>query len=431
MPSRRETRTCWTRSFEVVETKKPRCQHVRVTTAFNRILALPGASVSSVEFGPGAVVVGIRRRSHKLRCPCGQISRVGYDVRQRSWRHLDLASTKLVLRGEVRRLWCSSCCRIVTEEVPWARPGARHSRDFEDVVTWLCQRADKTTASRLLRCSWRAVDAIVNRVVADHIDDSRLDDLYRIGVDEIAYKRGHNYLTIVADHDTGNVVWVDETKSGAALERFFDAMGPERTARIEAVSMDFGTSYRDAVRRRVPDAAICFDPFHLVQMANRALDSVYMSSRKGVEQVIAGRDWRRARAALRYGAERLSDSQAELVARLGRNRRQLGRAWELKEMLRDLYRVVEPADSRLFLKSWVTAALRSRIPAFRSLARRIRHNFEGIVAAVELGLANTRLEGINGHIRVIQRRSHGLTSPRSLASMIYLCLGGIAIELPT
>lgn len=404
---------------------------MRVTTAFNRILALPGASVTSVSFGSGGVTIGIRNRCRKLRCPCGQVSNSTYDTRQRSWRHLDLASTKLTLRGELRRLWCSSCERVVSEELPWARPGARHTRDFEDLATWLCQRADKTTASKLLRCSWRAVDAIVNRVVADHIDDSRLDNLFRIGVDEIAYKRGHNYLTIVADHDTGNVVWVDETKSGAALERFFDALGPERTSKIEAVSMDFGTNYRDAVRRRVPEAAICFDPFHLIQMANRALDSVYMSSRKSVDQLISGRDWRRARTALRFGAEKLNDSQVELVTRLGRNRRHLGRGWELKEMLRDLYRVVEPDDARLFVKSWITAALRSRIPAFKSLARRVRHNFEGIVAAVELKLANTRLEGINGHIRVIQRRSHGLTSLQSLTSMIYLCLGGIDVELPT
>ena len=75
--------------------------------------------------------------------------------------------------------------------MPWARPGARFTRDVEDVVAWLAQRTDKTTITRLLRCSWEAVAGIVTRVVTDHIDDARLDGLYRIGVDEVSYRKGH------------------------------------------------------------------------------------------------------------------------------------------------------------------------------------------------------------------------------------------------
>ncbi|HUP86660.1 MAG TPA: transposase, partial [Acidimicrobiales bacterium] len=84
-----------------------------------------------------------------------------------------------------------------------------------------------------------------------------------------------------------------------------------------------------------------------------------------------------------------------------------------------------------YLKQWITRALRSRIPAFVNLAGQIRHHFEGIVAAVELGLSNARLEGINSKIRLIQRRGHGYHSVQALAAVIYLCLGGITIELPT
>jgi transposase len=78
----------------------------------------------------------------------------------------------------------------------------------EDMVAWLVQRADKTTTATLLRCSWEAVDHIVRRVVDDHLDTDRLDALYWVGVDEISYRRHHHYLTVVADHDTGRVVWV-------------------------------------------------------------------------------------------------------------------------------------------------------------------------------------------------------------------------------
>ena len=403
---------------------------MRVTTAFNRILDVPGGWVESVDFTDAGIVVGVRLRGRRLRCPCGFTTRARYDTSRRRWRHLDMGACRVWIEADIRRLACRRCRRVRTEELPWARPGARHSRDFEDVVAWLVQRTDQTTVATLLRCSWEAVHNIVNRVVAEHIDDTRLKGLYRIGVDEIAYKRHHNYLTVVADHDSGRVVWVAKGKRGAALEAFYDALGGD-CEQLKAVTMDLGTIYRDATRRRVPDATICFDPFHVIQMANRALDAVFKSTGRLHPSGVGDRDWRQARVALRAGAERLTKNQRALVNAFRRSRYRLWRAWELKEALRDLYRRVDPTLAAVYLKRWLTSAVRSRIPAFVNLAKQLRRNFEGVVAAVELGLSNSRLEGVNARIRLIQRRGYGHHSAESLASMIYLCLGGITIKLPT
>ena len=179
-----------------------------------------------------------------LTCPCGFRTRATYDSSIRRWRHLDLGSCRLLLESEIRRVDCPHCGRVRTEQVPWARLGARHTRDFEDVVAFLAQRVDKTTIARLLRCSWEAVANIVMRVVANHIDDSRLDDLYRIGVDEIAYRKGHRYLTIVADHDKGGAaVWASEGRESETLKAFYDELGDDRKAKLEAVSLDMGSAY--------------------------------------------------------------------------------------------------------------------------------------------------------------------------------------------
>ncbi|MDP9823640.1 transposase [Nocardioides massiliensis] len=135
-------------------------------------------------------MVDLVRRAKRLRCPCGWSTRAVYDRSTRSWRGLDLGAAKLILRAEIRRLSCRRCGRVRTEDVPWARPGARFTRDFEDVVVWLAQRMDQTAITRLLRCSWEAVANIVGRVVADQFDDARLDEVYRIGVDEVSYRKG-------------------------------------------------------------------------------------------------------------------------------------------------------------------------------------------------------------------------------------------------
>lgn len=405
---------------------------MRVSTAFNRMLALPGVTVTDVAFTVAGIVVSVRLKKRRLHCPCGFSTRSRYDTKRRRWRHIDAGASKIWIECELRRLRCRRCARIVTEDVPFARPGARHSRDFEDVVAWLAQRTDKTTTATLMRCSWRAVDNIINRFVAEAIDESRLNGLYRIGVDEIAYRSGHRYLTVVADHDTGKVVWVAKGKRADALGSFFEALGPERCAQIEAVSMDLGTIYRKATRDYLSDdVAVCFDPFHVIQLTNRALDAVYKSLGREHASGVGDRDWRAVRHALRAGAEKLSDSQLELLARIRRDRALLWRAWELKEALRDLYRRIEPADARAYLEYWIELASRSGIRAFENLATQIARCFDGIAAAVELGLSNARLEGVNGRIRLIQRRGYGYRSVDSLAASIYLCLGGITVQLPT
>jgi transposase len=408
---------------------------VRVTTVFNRILALPGATVASVSFTDVGIVIGLRRRRARLACPCGARTWSRYDSSRRRWRHLDFGACQVWLEADVYRIDCNTCARVRTEQVPWARPAARHSRDFDDVVAWLAQRMDKTSVARLLRCSWEAVDRIVRRVVDENIDDTRLDNLFRIGVDEISYKRGHRYLTVVADHDSGRVVHIAKDRNPASFAAFFDDLGPTRTAAIQAISLDASTIYGSVARDRAPQATLCLDPFHVMKWCNDALEAVYKSQPTPPAATINGktstRHWKRIRTAIRTGAEKLTDEQRDLVEDLRRHRYRVFRAWELKEDLRQLYRSVPANQAATYLKRWITAALRSRIPAYTTLVARIRKHFDAVVAARTLGLSNSRLEGINAKIRVIQRRGYGHPTPESLTAMIYLCLGGITINLPT
>ena len=292
---------------------------MRLTTAFNRILQLPGASVRTVTFTDQDIVIGLRRRRRRLLCPCGATTSTRYDSSRRRWRHLDFGAWQVSLEADIHRIDCRVCGRVRTEQVPWARPNARHSSDFENVVAWLAQRMDKTCIARLLRCSWEAVDAIVARVVVDHIDDTRLDHLNRIGVDEISYKRGHRFLTIVADHDTGNVVWVGKQRSKAAFEEFFTALGPERAAAIEAISLDGSSVYLPVTREQIPQARICLDPFHVIKWTNEVVESVYRAEAPKIPRGPgrpSGREWRRTRFAVRAGREHLDDEHRE-----GRRRR--------------------------------------------------------------------------------------------------------------
>lgn len=424
---------------------------MRVTTAFNKMLAIPGATIASVEFTPAGVVAGLRPRFRRLTCPaCGWSTRARYDVRERRWRHLDLGGCKLWLQADIRRLECRRCDKTVTEAVPWARPSAWHTRDLQDVACWLAQRTDKTTVCRLLRISWEAVRNAVIAVVDDYLDDTRLDGLYRIGVDEVSYRKGHQYLTIVADHDrNGAVVWAGEGKNADALSAFYDQLGPQRAAQLQAVSRDLGYAYEKATTAYAPQAAQCIDPFHVVQLANAAVDKVRRFAwrteqhrhprpkrgrgrpPKGSPPTPPRPSWvKRTRWALLKDPDTLNANQLQVLHQLRQQRSALYRAWQLKEGLRDLYRLDDPADAPAHLDWWLAWACRSRLPAFLTLSRTIRANRDRILAAVDLGLSNSKLEGLASKIRLINHRGYGHHSAAAVIAMIYLCCSGLTIQLP-
>jgi transposase len=245
---------------------------VRVTAAFNMLLQLDGVNVTGVEFEPDRVVVDVRLRRRRLVCPhCGYSTAARHNVQARrsSWRALDLGVWQVIVRARLRRLACPEH-GVVVEAVPFARHATRFTRDVEDLVAWLATRMDKTAVTRLCRVNWRTVGEIIARVVADELDPHRLDGLYEIGVDEVSYRKQHHYLTVVANHRTGEVVWADEGKDTAAAGRFFDALGADRAAKLTAISMDMGPAYRKAAADHAPQATVCYDPFHVVAVRHEA-----------------------------------------------------------------------------------------------------------------------------------------------------------------
>lgn len=251
---------------------------MRVTTAFKRLLCLSGITVSEVDFQPASVVVTVKLRSRTLRCPlCVCTTKAAYDKRPvfSSWRHLDLAAWRLEVRAELRRLQCPSH-GVRTQGVPFARPGSRFTRDFEDLVGWLATTMDKTALRRLVRVDWDTTGRIIERVMQTGLDPNRLDDLFVIGVDEVSWRKGHCYLTMVSNNRTGKFVWGHPGKDTATLDGFFTELGKERSGAIEAVSMDMGPAYDKSVRKKghATNAIICYDPFHVVQLATNALDKV-------------------------------------------------------------------------------------------------------------------------------------------------------------
>jgi transposase len=405
---------------------------VRVTTAFNRLLRLPGASVIDVSFTVEGVIVSVRLRRRRRVCSrCGQTGRLAIHGRRvKRWRHLDLGASRCIIECELRRLWCRSC-GAQFEAVPWARAGSRYTRDFEDVVAWLAQQMAKTPIAGLLRIAWDTVGRIVARVTADRLDERRLEGLVCIGVDEISYRRHHRYLTSVADHRSGAIVWCRAGRNNATLAEFFTELGPRKES-IRAVSIDMSGEYQRAIRAAIPDAQICFDPFHVCRLASRATDQVRRDEWNAHERshTQTGRWVKGTRWSLLKAPERQTVDQLATLYEVQHANRALYRAFLLREELRLLYHLDDPRLAPAHLDAWLAWASRSRLRPFVRLARTLRAHRHGILAAIGLGLSNGRLEGLNSKIRLISHRSFGFHSADALIALIYLCCTGITIDLP-
>jgi transposase len=405
---------------------------VRVTTAFKRLLRLPGASVIDVSFTGEGVVTTVRLRRRRRVCStCGQTGRLEIHGRRvKRWRHLDLGSTRCLIECELRLLRCRDC-GVRLEAVPWARPGAHHTRDFEDTVAWLAQQMAFSPITRLLRIGWRTVGAIVERVVSDHLDHDRLEGLVCIGVDEISYRRHHRYLTTVADHRSGAIVWCAPGRNSATLQGFFDELGDRRES-IRAVSIDMSGEYQRAIREAIPDAEICFDPFHVVRLGARATDQVRRDEWNAHDRshTPAGRWVKHTRWSLLKAPEHQTIGQLATLWEVQQANRSLYRAFLLREELRLLYHLPDPDLAPTHLDAWLSWASRSRLKPFVRLARTLREHRDGILAAIRLGLSNGRLEGLNSKIRLISHRAFGFHSADPLIALVYLCCAGITIELP-
>jgi transposase len=303
-----------------------------------------------------------------------------------------------------------------------------------------------------MRIAWRTVGAIITRVWAevDTLQD-RFAGLRRIGIDEISYKRGHKYLMVVVDHDTGRLVWAAPGRDRATVQQFFDLLGPQRCAQITHVSADGADFIDSIVAKNCPGAVRVADPFHIVKWATEALDEVRRGAwndaralarreptpprgrpradaapRPGSEQA---KGLKGARYSLWKNPENLTDNQQAKLAWIATTDPRLYRAYLLKEGLRVIFTLSHDAAIEA-LDRWISWARRCRIPAFVRLQKSIVKHRPRILAAIEHHLSNGLIESTNTKIRLITRIAFGFRSPEALIALAMLSLGGHRPTLP-
>ncbi|MFQ4149784.1 ISL3 family transposase [Arthrobacter sp. LAPM80] len=426
-------------------------------TLWRTLLGVEKTIVEDVNYDEeSGILIASVRPTASMQRRCGECRRrcPKYDSGEgrRRWRALDLGTVPVLLEADAPRVRCRAH-GVIVAAVPWARHQAGHTHTFDAQVAWLATQTSKTAITQLMRVAWRTVGAIITRVWNDTAATfDPFANLTRIGIDEISYKRGHKYLTVVVDHDSGRLVWASPGRDKATLGKFFDALGAQRSAAITHVSADAAEWIATVVAARCPNAVRVADPFHIVKWATDALDderrTAWNRARKAAKEnepprgrgrppkdAPARPDSERAvklknsRFALWKNPEDLTEKQQVKLAWIVQTDPRLGRAYYLKEGLRTVFKL--PLDEATeALDKWVNWARRCRIPTFVKLQKSIVKHRASILASIEHGLSNGRIESMNTKIRLITRMAFGFKSPEALISLAMLSLGGHKPALP-
>jgi transposase len=357
----------------------------------------------------------------------------GYDHKETPhlWRALDLGLVHADISAKLCRVECPKH-GVLQEAVPWARPGSNFTRCFEDTVAWLAARTNRKTLAQLMAVTWGTVTRVIGRVCADLKQTTVFPPVRRIGVDEVSYRRGHRYLTVVVDHDTGRLVFAHEGKGADALGAYFESLTPAEREAIALVSMDAAPQWRVAVRKYCPNARICMDPFHVVKWATEALDELRREvwrTAKFNHDATTANAIKDLRYVLLKNPENLSDKQRTSLGVVEKTNQPLFRGYLLKEQLRQVFKLKGEEGFKL-LQTWLVWARRCGLKPFIQVAASITKNLADVKDALMNGLSNARVEGLNTRMQLLTRTAFGFQSHSALIAMALLKLGHLCPILP-
>jgi transposase len=397
----------------------------------SKLLRLEGMKVTAYKFkgrDDKDMHVWVKPHKNGCRCPrCGRRCRIISQGRQlRSWEDIAVLGRKVALWYRPKEIECPTHGRA-QEEIPWAAPYARATYRTEWRICALSQLMTQKAAAQVLCMPTSTVSDILHRVITRERAGHRVGKVTSLGIDEIAYKKGHKYLTLVYDLDRAKVLWIGEGKGRETIDRFFkEVLTKEQREAILWASTDMASAYTEAIKEHCPNAKLVIDRFHIVKKLNEAVDEVRKEQWRELDT-----EQRKAIKGLRWllGLSSLSRTKGDTRAlnALARGNRRIYRAWELKDEFEHFWSFSYLASARKFLERWMTRALRSRLPSMREFVNTLRNHLENILTYIERSLTNAVAEGINRLVKMAKNRASGYRGAESFADMIYLLVGDLDI----
>jgi len=373
--------------------------------------------------------VTARKGARAVCSRCGQ-KRPGYDVQKepRRFTFVPLWAIAVLFVYAMRRVNCSRC-GVVVEAVPWASGKSQSTHAYIWFIASWARSLSWSGVARRFDASWDTVFRCIEHAVKWGLEHRSLDGIESLGVDELSWKHGQKYLTLVyqIDHGHRRLLHIAKDRTTASFESFFDMLGEKRTRLIRFVASDMWRAFINVVRKRCSDATHVLDRFHVAQLLSKAVDQVRRDEVRRLRADGRAPLLTKTRWILLKHSRNLRRKERGRLSELMKANLRTVRAYVMKEDFQHLWTYTTSAGAGRFLKRWTTMALRSRIPQFRTLATTLRrHQSELLNWFLARGsFAAGATEGFNNKARITTRMAYGFRTYLHAEIALYHRLGSL------
>ena len=354
------------------------------------------------------VIIYLKRRRKSTKCPqCNRKVKFNSEYRERYIRDFNLGPYKTYIHFIQYRIKCR-CGYHKYEEFDFIRKKQRCTIRYEEHVAMLCEKMSIKDVSKITGLNWKTIKRIDKYYIKKNIVS--LDKIYptKLGVDEIAYEKGHKYLTIVRDLVIGKVIWIGLGRKKKTLDKFFKKLGKEKTKNIEVFVTDMWDPYIASIKKNCPSAEIVFDKFHVLKKINEALDKI-RKKEFAIADVKERKEMKHKRFLILARNKNLKPEQKDDLEYLMNKNSRLYKAYILKEQIADIFEEDYENDAYWRLIDWMENVEKSKIQELIKCLKTIRRYFYGIYNYFKYKVTNAQSEGFNNKINIIKRRAYGVS----------------------
>jgi transposase len=400
------------------------------TKVIRKLLRLVGLMIISIVFQERSkkLLLYVKPYKNGCRCPhCGNRGTIRRILsKPRKWRDVTVCGWTVYFLYAPKEIVCRTHGRV-QEEIPWAGPYARITYRLEYRVLVYAQLMTQKAAAQLLQMANSTFSDILHRTIERTRDGHRIRGLKAIGIDEVSYRKGHKYVTVVYDLERSCVVWVGEGKKRSTIDSFFNnILSDYQKKHIQWACCDMSETFIGAIKAHCPNAKLVLDRFHIVKALAEAVDEIrkeqWREISKDERQALKGLRW----ILFKHPSNRTVEDK-RLLELIRKSNNRIYRASVLKDEFDHFWDYKSETAARRFLKNWSTAGLRSRLEPIRKFVLTLRKHTENIITFIPTRLTNATSEGINRIIRMLKNRASGFCNVSSFIDMIYLLVGDVDI----
>jgi transposase len=378
------------------------------TSLLYRRFGVPGYRYAGQILEPGCTTFRIEQAPERLRCShCGSAEVWGQGSVERNFRTLPIGKQPVWINFKVPRVFCLGCQKLRQVKITFADPKKHYTHAFERYALELTRLMTIQDVADHLAVGWDTIKDIQARYLQRRFGKPKLHKLKQIAIDEINIGKGHRYLTIVLDLETGAVVFVGDGKGVDSLKFFWKRLRRAH-AKIEAVATDMSPAYIRAIRENIRRAVHVFDHFHVIKLYHEKLSAfrrqLFHELTATGQKLLKGTRW-----LLLKNPENLDPTKKEpqRLQRALRLNQPLALAYYLKEDLRQIWMQPSKSQARAFLRDWIARARASDIRMLEQFAQTLEEHQEGILNYYDYPISTGPLEGTNTKIQLMKRQAYG------------------------